>query len=119
MDSQELIVMKWLAFAFNAGLLVACIWYVLASRRAGRPLPLGMSVQVCFILGLTAFALSSLVGETAQAVLMCVGAILGVFAGIRMWTLAKQHLRDVGLVKPKAMIETNSQKPNGQPGRAG
>jgi hypothetical protein len=119
MDSQELIVMKWLAFAFNAGLLVACIWYVFASRRAGRPLPFGMSVQVLFIVGLTAIALSSLVGETAQAVLACVGGMLGAFAGVRMWKLAKQHLRDVGLVKTNAIVETESQKPNGQPGRAG
>ena len=119
MDSPELTVMMWVSLAFNAVLLGVCIWYVIASRRSGRPLPPWLSAQLLFIVGMTALGVSYLVDETARIVLMSAGGMLGAFAGGRMWELAKQHLRDVGLVKAKAVIDSENEELNGQLGRAG
>ena len=85
MDSPELTVMMWLALAFTAVALGVCIWYVIAARRAGRPLPPGLSAQVLMIVGGTAIVVSYLVGDTAQLILLCVGLWLVAFAAGRMW----------------------------------
>lgn len=119
MDSPEWIVIEWLAFAFTSSLLVACVWHVIALRRAGRPLPPGFSAQVLFVVGLTSFAASHLVGGAAKPVLICVGALLGAVAGVRMWVHAKQHLRAVGLINPQATDDATSQNQSRQLNRAG
>jgi len=119
MESQELIVMKWLFLAFTAALLVACIWYIIALRRAGRPLPPGLSAQMLFTASLATLAASHLVDGTVKPVLICVGALLGVVAGIGMWRNAKRHLIDVGLTKPNTTDGATDQNRNSQLNRAG
>ena len=119
MDSPEWIVIKWLAFAFTAALLVGCIWHVIVLRRAGRPLPPGISAQVLMILAVTSLAASHLVNGAAKPVLICVGALFGTVGSVRMWSHAKQHLRDVRLIKPTTTDDATGQNQSSPLNRAG